>query len=1449
MTSKVESLSARTAYRPAPVGGRTSSDFPETYRIAAASELLKSTGQYEKFAALSQKNDTDAAGDVDTAQTLAIADLVLERHDLLEKVRRGQDIDWTHFDTLTQTLSEKGIRLFSSSRLAPPATVTPSLPEPSGPLLRLAEALPAPSTDDPPRQAEETAPPAPKVPPKVSAGVEAADPPPKAVTREDEILVDVRYKNTVLSPALMGLGNSKQLFLPLSDISRILEFNLSSDLETRRAQGWFLSPDRTFDLNLDTGKGTSDGNAFALSPNQMIQGEDDVYVDTATLSRLFPVDFTYDFSDQSLRVNPREELPFQARMARERNWKLRQVYRLQEPELPLKTPRYQFMDPLFIDMGFSAAYTDAQTTARDTTGNFYLIGHGDMGFMNSEFYITGNEDEAFNTTRLTLSREDPDANMLGPLNATRTELGDVRVPTYPIVGGGKFERGASIGNLPLKLGTEFDTTYFSGNTGPGWDVELYRNGVLLNSQRVGADGRYIFEEVPLYQGTNEFTLKLYGPQGQEKEETKRVVVGPGMIKKGAEEYQFSVTQKDTKILDPRRNIPNTADKESTRMLWRYRYGMDKNLSLQTGLLSQDIQNTRHNYVNVGGLGYAGETFLSGDLIMDTAGGNAVEGLVQRKFGPFDIKLKQQVFDNFVQEGDTDQSNSIRSKTEISGFGLIPTGKSMPDMPFSLNFRNTKRKNSEARVFGGRISAQLGRTYLNNYLQWEENTDFSENSSVIDGSTQLASQFGKFRIRGNLNYDLYPEADITKTWVSGLYNLTSGLSTELTLGHDFENDNLSYGTFGLNWNNGKFLLSPQFSYNSDDKYTAALSFSTSFGSDPRTGKTKFSATPMADQGGVSARVFLDKNNNKIFDDGDEPIKNAQVEADQAGVTEATDENGVAFLTGLRKNNPTDITLKTETLEDPFWAPSLKGNSVLPRPGHVDLIDIPVTPTGEIDGVLYTENATGEKKSLNHAPLRLMDQEGRVVQEVRSEYDGFYLFMAVPPGEYRVGLDPEFEKTLGTEKFAPLPVTIGSDGNVISGMDLVLKPAKTPLYDIPDQVAAGRDTARPDRGPLVRWLPDEASQPEPSRSEAHPTQPAGTETIQPEPIGPEPTGTHQEPASAVPQSQPIPVQGSALREPLPRAASPGSKPAPGVQEPDRTPVLAFDPPSPAPKPAVQPLVRAVSKPAAAQTESALPARRHYGLHLASYRTMEKALAGIQEERRKYKGRLDQEDFTIQKVDLGTEKGIWYRILAGTDPDPGKLNSLGTSLKRKAQYARVVSMDGVSGVHLASYRSRDAAQKGIAQLKASYPDLLGDEKFSIRTVDLGSKRGIWHRVVAGNFASGDQASEFKSRIQGQAASRAYAAPMGLEPRGQYSVHAASFRSQDKAVKGAALLIRDIGPLADISIKKMDLGKKGIWYRVMLGRFSRKQDALPLETRLRENGQYAKLMTLESSVQLEGR
>ncbi len=68
----------------------------------------------------------------------------------------------------------------------------------------------------------------------------------------------------------------------------------------------------------------------------------------------------------------------------------------------------------------------------------------------------------------------------------------------------------------------------------------------------------------------------------------------------------------------------------------------------------------------------------------------------------------------------------------------------------------------------------------------------------------------------------------------------------------------------------------------------------------------------------------------------------------------------------------------------------------------------------------------------------------------------------------------------------------------------------------------------------------------------------------------------------------------------------------------------------------------------------------------------------------------------------------------------------------------------VHLASYRSRKAADRGWAQLRRAYKELLGGMKSEVTKVNLGPGKGIFYRLKAGPLQSEGAASSICSKLK---------------------------------------------------------------------------------------------------------
>ena len=221
------------------------------------------------------------------------------------------------------------------------------------------------------------------------------------------------------------------------------------------------------------------------------------------------------------------------------------------------------------------------------------------------------------------------------------------------------------------------------------------------------------------------------------------------------------------------------------------------------------------------------------------------------------------------------------------------------------------------------------------------------------------------------------------------------------------------------------------------------------------------------------------------------------------------------------------------------------------------------------------------------------------------------------------------------------------------------------------------------------------------------------------------------------------------------------------------------------------------------------------------------------------LTDADFSIQKVYLGPEKGEWYRVMAGSFASEKEAKALGTKIKMAHPYCQVVKLpDDKSGVHLTSFRTRRKAAMSIDELKNEYPELLNKTPFTIMRKDLGPEKGVYQRVVAGRFDDPDDARALAKKIKLKAP---YCLPMPLLKTSEKGVHLASFKTERRAQAGLKILkyrLREILKETPLFIRKVDLGEKGVFYRIMAGGFDDLEAAAALRDRLKANNQYAAII-----------
>ncbi len=394
------------------------------------------------------------------------------------------------------------------------------------------------------------------------------------------------------------------------------------------------------------------------------------------------------------------------------------------------------------------------------------------------------------------------------------------------------------------------------------------------------------------------------------------------------------------------------------------------------------------------------------------------------------------FDEFISEQFENQTDPTLSLSNLRLDKIIPSWGIIPRI--SANIRGQLERFDSNRKdidLSNRLSAFVAGVSVTNTVDFAlTRGGDAESTTRGDGTFLLSARLLQLSLRGSLNYAITPKADLTSAAVTADYRVGRKFSTRLAVDRTLTGDNqVTTVTAGVNRRFQWFDFGIDASYEDEGRYTVGASLSFSIGQEPRTKGLVVSSERMASNGSASARVFLDRNQDGRYNEGDQPIQGAKL---RPGPRELeTDEEGIALIPGLTHGRETPVTVQKESLEDPFWIITQEGYEIVPRPGRPAILDFPVVPTGEIDGTVYLRK--GElTRAVSNVQLQLLDEEGEVVQEVKSAFDGFYLFQMVTPGTYRVRVSPEQTQRLNLIVPPEREVTIKKSGSIESFKDLVI-----------------------------------------------------------------------------------------------------------------------------------------------------------------------------------------------------------------------------------------------------------------------------------------------------------------------------------------------------------------------------------------------------------------------------
>ena len=867
---------------------------------------------------------------------------------------------------------------------------------------------------------------------------------PVAAGTPNVLIFELRLDGSTLADSLTAYESGKEILLPLGELTRLLTLGITVDPRARVASGFILSEDRLFRLDLPALKVSFGGSVEAVDPVGVRWLDDDIYASGTLLQRWLPVDLKPDLSTLIIDVLPREKLPIQARLERERAAKGLRARGggYQDPGYPHAIPDYSLLSIPFIDQTLGLDYQGGHGSSK---GNWAYSSYltADLLGMEGSLYLSTSKGADKLDHRLTLSRNDPDGELLGLMRARSLTLGNMGVPSLNnVLRGSGSGNGALISNRALSQSSSYDHHTFRGDLPPGWDVTLYLNDALIAMAHSRADGTYEFADQQLMYGINEFRLMFNGPMGQTRVERHVFNIDQNLAKPGDFFYTLGGVQDDNNRL---------------RGSALFDLGLFKQLALSGGAVSMpqssggSATTEDRRFYSLGLRTSLLAMLLNSDFVLAEQGGSLYEIGLKTQVMKYSIDFTHTGLSaDFVSDFYSATTDQIKFKDRARVSGSLPLwGKQQLPLAVDLS-REETRSGIQTLDVQGRLSLNVLETNLTNSLSWNKR----DSSTSSGGTLQASRRVAGINFSSQAAYTLEPDTKIASLALNGDINF--GQTSRLSVGvlHVLDPSQTTFTT-GVTHNFGTFGVGLSGRYVNTGEYALGTQLFMALSRDPRSGALVPDWQPIAGSGAVSARAFLDANQNGMFDPGEKPIEGAGFTMNEGGRHPVkTDASGVAYLSRLQPKQYTDLALDTSTLEDPQWLPTVKGMRILPRPGKVQNIDFPVVMTGEVDGTVFLEDG-GKKRGIGNALVELVDEHGTVVASGRSSSDGYYIIPSVRPGRYKAMVSPTQLEKLGLDLTQPVELAMRGDGDFINGKNFTLKRKGTIAPDEPIMVAKVAD----------------------------------------------------------------------------------------------------------------------------------------------------------------------------------------------------------------------------------------------------------------------------------------------------------------------------------------------------------------------------------------------------------
>ncbi|WP_300329987.1 hypothetical protein [Fusobacterium sp.] len=586
--------------------------------------------------------------------------------------------------------------------------------------------------------------------------------------------------------------------------------------------------------------------------------------------------------------------------------------------------------------------------------------------------------------------------------------------------------GVSFENKDTYMTRDSGITIIKGQAKNAETIELYRNSFLVDYIKPYSENFEFRIDDGVF--NSDYTLKIYYENGEIEERKVYSLSDSDLLKKGKSRFTFQGGKGD--------------ETHENQYIGRAFYGVTDNLTL--GLGGMNLNSTSGNQYRI----------LESDILLRTGNKNFPMIINYKNYydykseeNSYELSVDQKLFSYNLKFIENSFSETIAEQSEIKKYNSISLGKSFNRNFFEIGVERilkTEEKfgeDKEENIYGLWDSSVFNPVYTSlkiekNINGSREDVGFKPSLSYSNGSVSILLEADISKDDGKRRYDQEYFLRINHK-KENLFKEILFVDVGAEIKYSNETKKFTYGlSFNIELDDIIYMKLPSTTtFDEDKNRKTQTGLEVSKIIDLSNPKRKIKKNISLNSSWIHGKVFLDKNGNGVYDEGETPLENVKVMVDNKHFY--SDKNGEYVAEGFYSNEVVVLDIDRKTL-DPMLKNSRDSLKIKTRRSSGAKIDIPVEVVSLVMGNIWQTEDFSEKEFIRSISMTtiLLEKDGKVVKTIDPEFDGMFFFEDVTPGEYIIKFEYIGEENIGfSQNMIPVNVTLENpeEGGYFEGID--------------------------------------------------------------------------------------------------------------------------------------------------------------------------------------------------------------------------------------------------------------------------------------------------------------------------------------------------------------------------------------------------------------------------------